>query len=205
MILEKVVVGNFQVNCYIVICEDTKETIVIDPGENLNLIEEVIKKHNGKLKYIVLTHGHGDHIGAVLELKANSGADILASEDEDELLKDAVYNESIRVCDRSIEINADIFARDNQIFEFGKLSFKTIKTPGHTKGGMCILIDNHLFSGDTLFRTSVGRTDLHGGNMSILVSSIVNKLFVLDENIIVYPGHGPITSIGYEQMNNPFI
>lgn len=205
MYIEKVVVGQFAVNCYMVMCEETKEAIIIDPGDYLHLILKMIKRSEAKVKYIVLTHGHGDHIGAVLPLKEATGAKILVSEDEDELLSSAVYNESARICSEPIEIQADIFARDNDEYILGNLAFKVIKTPGHTKGGMCVLIGQHLFTGDTLFRTSVGRTDLHGGNMQTLVNSIAYKLFALDENIIVYPGHGAKSSIGFEKQNNPFI
>ncbi len=205
MLIEKIVVGNYQVNCYLLMCKETKEALVIDPGEHIHLINKAIEKHEAKVKYIVLTHGHGDHIGAVEPLKASTGAKILVSEDEDELLRNAIYNASDRICPQPIEIEADIFARDNEHYEFGRESFKVIKTPGHTKGGMCILLNNHLFTGDTLFKASVGRTDLHGGNMQTLIGSIAYKLFVLDDSIIVHPGHGPKSTIGFEKSNNPYI
>ena len=205
MYIEKVVVGQYAVNCYMVMCKETKEAVIIDPGEHLHLILKMIKRSDANVKYIVLTHGHGDHIGAVLPLQEATGAEILVSEDEDELLRNSSYNESDRICEEAIEIEADIFARDNDVYEVGNISFKVIQTPGHTKGGMCLLFGEHLFTGDTLFRTSVGRTDLFGGNMQTLISSIAYKLFLLDDNTVVYPGHGPKSSIGFEKANNSFI
>lgn len=205
MYFEKIVVGSFGVNCYLLMCEETKEAIIIDPGAQVELIKRTIDKNKAKVKYIVLTHGHGDHIGAVPELKEMTNAKILVSEDENEMLLSPIYNESARICPQPLKIHADVFVRDNETFEFGKIQAKIFKTPGHTKGGMCILIEDSLFSGDTLFKASVGRTDLHGGNMQTLVSSITYKLFSLDDETVVYPGHGPKSSIGYEKANNPFI
>lgn len=204
MIIDKIVVGNFQVNCYLVKCEETNEAIIIDPGDDLRLIKKMIERNNANIKYIVLTHGHGDHIGAVLPLKEITRAEILASDDEDEILRNPKYNESDRICPEPIEIVGDVFARDGDSFKFGEVLFKIIKTPGHTEGGISILIGNHLFTGDTLFRLSVGRADLYSGNMTTLMNSVSSKLFVLDDNIMVYPGHGARSTIGFEKKNNPF-
>ncbi len=127
MLIEKIVVGSYQVNCYVLMCKETKEAVVVDPGEFLHLIIRSLKEKDAKVKYIVLTHGHGDHIGAVLPLKEATGAEILVSEDEDELLRNASYNASDRICKEPVEIVADIFARDNDHYEFGNESFKVIK------------------------------------------------------------------------------
>ncbi|MBI9014523.1 MAG: MBL fold metallo-hydrolase [Clostridiales bacterium] len=202
--IEKIVVGTFGVNCYLMMCDETKEAIIIDPGAQPEVIERVIKKHEAEVKYIVLTHGHGDHIGAVEVLKDSLNALIVASEDEDDMLQNPNYNESSRICDVSISFQADKYIRDNDVIKFGKKTMKFITTPGHTKGGMCILVDNHLFTGDTLFHKSIGRTDLYGGSQQILLASIAFKLFNLDDKINVYPGHGPKSTIGYERKKNPF-
>jgi len=203
--VEKIVVGKFAVNCYMYMCEDTKEAIVIDPGAQANLIDRALKNHNATLKYIVLTHGHGDHIGGVLDLKAIYDVPVIAAEDEDDMLRNADYNESSRICDAPIEFSSDQYVRDNDEIKFGNKFMKIITTPGHTKGGMCILIDDCLFSGDTLFNRSVGRTDLFSGSHQTLIASIAFKLLKLEDNTIVFPGHGPKTTIGFERDNNPFI
>ena len=203
--IKKMVVGKFGVNCYLMMCDETKEAIVIDPGAQANIIERELKKYEAKLKYIVLTHGHGDHIGAVEALKETFNVPVIASEDEDDMLQDPDYNESTRICDYSISFQADRYIRDNDTIAFGKKEMKFITTPGHTKGGMCILVDDHLFTGDTLFNRSIGRTDLYGGSHQTLIASVAFKLFKLDDETHVYPGHGPKSTIGYERANNPFI
>jgi len=203
--IKKMVVGKFGVNCYLMMCDETKEAIIIDPGAQANIIERELKKYEAKLKYIVLTHGHGDHIGAVEALKETFNVPVIASEDEDDMLQDPDYNESTRICDYSISFQADRYIRDNDTIAFGKKEMKFITTPGHTKGGMCILVDDHLFTGDTLFNRSIGRTDLYGGSHQTLIASVAFKLFKLDDETHVYPGHGPKSTIGYERANNPFI
>jgi len=186
-------------------CDETKEAIIIDPGAQAEMIDRVVKKHDAQVKYIVLTHGHGDHIGAVEELKAKYNVPIVASEDEADMLENPDLNESSRICDESISFQADKYIRDNDVMKFGKKSMKFIKTPGHSFGGMCILVDNELFTGDTLFNRSVGRTDLYGGSEQTLISSIVFKLFKLADKTNVYPGHGPKSTIGSERKNNPYV
>lgn len=203
--VERIIVGKYAVNCFLVMCDETKEGIIIDPGAQASLIDREIKKHQMVVKYIVLTHGHGDHIGAVEELKALYNVPVIAAEDEDDLLQSPEYNASDRICDHPISFQADHYIRDNESMTFGEKTMKFITTPGHTKGGMCILIDDHLFTGDTLFNRSVGRTDLYGGNHQALIASIAFKLLRLDDDIRVYPGHGPMTTIGYEREHNPFI
>ena len=203
--IERIVVGKFAVNCFLVMCEETKEAVIIDPGAQANVIDRQVKKHEAKVKYIVLTHGHGDHIGAVEDLKALYNVPVIASEDEDDMLQNPDFNESSRICDHAISFTADQYVRDNDELTFGNMSMKFIMTPGHTKGGMCIHIDDHLFTGDTLFNRSVGRTDLYGGSHQTLISSIAFKLLRLDDETKVYPGHGALSTIGFEREHNPFM
>ncbi|WP_240840577.1 MBL fold metallo-hydrolase [Acidaminobacter sp. JC074] len=203
--IERIVVGKFAVNCFFVMCDETKEAVIIDPGAQANVIDRQVKKHEAKVKYIVLTHGHGDHIGAVEELKALYNVPVIASEDEDDMLQNPDFNESSRICDHAISFTADQYVRDEDELTFGNKTMKFIMTPGHTKGGMCIHIDDHLFTGDTLFNRSVGRTDLYGGSHQTLISSIAFKLLRLDDETKVYPGHGAMSTIGFEREHNPFM
>jgi glyoxylase-like metal-dependent hydrolase (beta-lactamase superfamily II) len=205
MLIKKIVVGVYAENCYMIMCEETKEAIIIDPGAQAELILRTLKENDAELKYVVLTHAHGDHIGAVPTIMEKTNAKLIASELENETLLSPTLNESARICETPISLECDHYVRDNERVTFGKESFKCISTPGHTAGGMCILIGDHLFSGDTLFRRSVGRTDLHGGSHETLISSIVFRLLVLDDHINVYPGHGPKSTIGEERKENPFI
>ena len=189
-------------NCYIILDEKSKETMVIDPAGYADKIEELIHILEGKLKYIYLTHCHGDHILGVTDLKNRCGGKILIHREDAEGLNDKNINLSSVIDIPEIELEADSRIDDNDLIHLGDLEFKVIHTPGHTKGGTSLYCEkeNCLFSGDTLFRGTWGRTDLPTSSREDIMNSIVNKLMVLPDETIVYPGHGMMTKIGEEKM-----
>lgn len=201
----KIVVGSYEVNCYIIYCSNTKEAIIIDPGDEANRILNEVKKNELKVKYIVLTHGHGDHIGAVKEIIKALNIPLLAHVDEKELLEDRNKNLSYIMPTGPTELIADKLLKDGSIIRFGNVGAKVIHTPGHTKGGICLKMGNLLFTGDTIFRASIGRTDLYGGNYQSLINSIKNRLMHLDDSIMIFPGHGDSSTIAYERLFNSFL
>ncbi|MBC8590421.1 MBL fold metallo-hydrolase [Wansuia hejianensis] len=205
MKIQRIPAGIYAANCYIIYCHNTKEGIIVDPGGDADTIIENIKNNKIEIKYIVLTHGHGDHIGAVKELKDELDVPLLAHEDEQELLKNPNINLSATMAMGAIELEPDILLKDKDIIEFGNLKGEVIHTPGHTRGGICLKLDDYLISGDTLFKGSIGRTDLLGGNYKDLMDSIKNKILILDENTIVLPGHGQSSTILDEKLYNPFL
>ncbi|WHH59067.1 MBL fold metallo-hydrolase [Petroclostridium sp. X23] len=205
MILEVIPVGPIQANCYIVGDKDTNEVAVIDPGEEGNRIVDGLQKKGYKAKYIIATHGHADHIGAVKYLKQHTLAPVMIHGNDSECLIDSKKNLSIYMGVESVQVAADIILEDSMTFTVGRYDFKVLYTPGHSPGGVCVLTNSILFSGDTLFNGSVGRTDLPGGNHQQLIGSIRQKLLALPDDTIVYPGHGAKTTIKKEKESNPFI
>lgn len=204
MILEKRNVGIYGVNCYILGDEDTNKGAVIDPGGSVEEIFKTIREHELNIEYIILTHAHGDHIGGVPQLKNLTNAKIIAHKDEKELLNDKEKNLTSTMSCGIVEIDADEYVKDGQIIKLGNLDLEIIHTPGHTPGGMCILVDNIMFSGDTLFSGSMGRCDLFGGNYDEMQNSL-KKLSELDDEITVFSGHGPATRLGIEKVTNPYM
>jgi len=197
--------GVYAANCYIVFSEKTQKGIIIDPGGDVEDLINVINEKHIELEYIVLTHGHGDHIGGVKELKNKYNIPILIHGDDIELIQDGKKNLSNIMAMGSIEFIADKILKDGDIIEFGDISALVLHTPGHTKGGICLKIDNYIITGDTLFKGSIGRTDLLGGDYEELINSIKTKLLVLSDETIVLPGHGQPSSIGKERNSNPFL
>ena len=188
-------------NCYIIMDEKSKETMVIDAAGDVDKIENMINILGGKLKYIYLTHCHGDHILGVTELKKRCGGKILIHRYDAEGLNDARINLTPYIIEEKIELEADSRVDDKDIIHLGNLEFKVIHTPGHTKGGSCLYCEKEkcLISGDTLFRGTWGRTDVPTGNREEIIKSITNKLMILPDETIVYPGHGLSTRIKDEK------
>ena len=188
-------------NCYIVHDEESKETMVIDPAGEAEKIIEMLDILEAKLKYIYLTHCHGDHIGAVQELKEKYNCKVLIHRDDAEGLNDASINLSGYIGLPEIELEADSRIDDGDLIHLGNMEFKVIHTPGHTKGGASLYIEKEkcVFSGDTLFRGTWGRTDLPTGSIEDIMNSITKKLLILPDETIVYPGHGKSTMIKDEK------
>lgn len=198
MMIKTFPVGMLQENCYIIVNEKNNEAIVVDPGDEGTRLISNIESLGCNLKAILLTHGHMDHIGAVVELKDKFNVPVYINEEEIHCMKN----------DNSVFGNLPEcynFIKDGDILEIAGMKIKCIHTPGHTLGGMCFLIENELFTGDTLFQGAVGRSDFYGGNHSELINSINEKLMILDKKTNVYPGHGPSSTLMYEAMRNPFL
>ena len=188
-------------NCYIVEDEETKETMVIDPGGEADKIIEMLNILEAQVKYIYLTHCHGDHIGGVKELKERKGGKILAHRNAAENLLDPNISLTTYIGFEGLVIQVDSRVDDGDLIHLGNLEFRVIHTPGHTSGGSCLYCEEEklLFSGDTLFRGTWGRTDVPTGNFEDVINSITKKLMILPDETIVYPGHGKSTMIREEK------
>ena len=189
-------------NCYIVVDEESKETMVVDPGgEPEKIIEMLDTLGINELKYIYLTHCHGDHFGGIIELKNNKGGKVLIHRDDAEGLYNSSISLTYYIGMEDIELEADSRVDEADTIHLGKLQFKVIHTPGHTKGGTCLYCreENLLFSGDTLFKGTWGRTDLPTSSFPDIIASITYKLATLPAETIVYPGHGKSTRIREEE------
>lgn len=205
MTVKKFITGPVQANTYLVY-DETKDGFVVDPGAYNAQLNQMIEQEGINLKYIVLTHGHADHIGGVESvLKLCPDAKIIAHRLEEEMLTKPELNISVEIYGKPIVIKTDIFVDDMDSVKCGNMELVFMHTPGHSGGGMCILCDGCIFSGDTLFRASIGRTDFEGGSFPQIVKSIKEKLFVFPDNTLVYPGHMSETTIGYEKEYNPFV
>ena len=205
MNIESIVVGSLGTNCYIIYDKKTKDAIVVDPGDSYDIIHSKLETLKVKVLYVVLTHAHVDHICAIDNLKADYGAKICIGEKDGEKLNNSMLNLCSLFGCSSPTSKADIMLSNNDTLDISDNSIKIIHTPGHTDGSISLYFDDCLISGDTLFFESVGRTDFPSGDSYALRNSIKNILFKLPDETKVYPGHGEMTTIGYEKINNPFI
>ena len=206
MKIEKFVLGAVQTNCYLILNEETKEAVIVDPATCPDYLLSHVKSNGYIPKGIILTHGHFDHVMGIEGWRLEYDIPVYLHEDEKEILGNYNLNLSVMI-GKYYSYDKVETLKDGDVLELAGFSFKVIHTPGHTQGGCCYYEENEavLISGDTLFKSSVGRSDFPTGNMSTLVKSIKEKLFVLPDDVMVYPGHNSLTCIADEKMYNPFL
>ena len=201
MILKTFVEPPIENNNYLLIDEKSKEAVLIDCSFVDNGVKAALDEAGAKLKYILLTHGHFDHIAGIRTTEAK----VVMHEKDMGILNNSNFYLSAFGVPEIVIPKIDIFVNDGDVLKAGDIDIKVIHTPGHTQGGVCYLIENMLFSGDTIFRESVGRCDMEGGDFNQIVESIKTKIFTLPEEIQIYPGHGESTDVAWEKEHNQFI
>lgn len=206
MIFESLAVGPLSVNCYIVACEASREGIIVDPGGDVGQITDIVSQLGLTIKTVINTHGHFDHLGGNREVLASFGASLLIHEADAPMLSRSAEVAARYGLQGENSPEADAPLLDGMEVFFGNCRLKVLHTPGHTQGGCCLYFEDEsiLITGDTLFADSIGRTDLPGGSHEQLLDSIRTKLFTLPDDVTVYPGHGPKTTIGHEKRHNPY-
>jgi glyoxylase-like metal-dependent hydrolase (beta-lactamase superfamily II) len=206
MIFEEIAVGPLSVNCFVIGCERSHEGIVVDPGGDVELIEQAVRKHQLKIISIINTHGHFDHVGGNSRAVASFCARLLIHQDDAYLLGKVSEVAGMYGMAGENSPEPDEFLYDGMEITFGDYVLRVLHTPGHTQGGCCFYIkkENMIITGDTLFADSIGRTDFPGGSHEQLLDSIRTKIFTLPEDVTAYPGHGPKTTIGHEKNCNPY-
>ena len=200
-------VGPLRCNCSVIGDETTREAMVIDPGDDIDDVLAIIRKHNLQVKQIVITHAHIDHVGGAMKLRAATGAPILLNQNDYELLKMLdVQAAWIGVADPG-KVDIDQSVTTGETVSAGQHTAQILHTPGHTEGSICLYFaaDKKLIAGDTLFAGSIGRTDLPGGSMQKILRSLHDTVLALPDETVVVPGHGRLTTIGYERESNPFL
>ncbi len=205
MIIKTLPVGPIMANCFVVGCKETLEAAVIDPGDEAKKILGLVAELDLTVKFIINTHGHFDHVSANKGVNAATKAPILIHALDAPMLEQISASAANWGLSAENSPSPDRTIDDGDTITFGKITFNVIHTPGHTPGGISLFADGHVFVGDTLFAGSIGRTDFPGGDFETLKTSIRNKLFRLGDDIRVFTGHGPETSIGRERQHNPFV
>ncbi len=206
MLVYNMMTGPLMVNTYLGADPETKKAFIVDPGGYSREMVDLIAEEGYEILYIILTHGHGDHICGVEKfMETYPQAKLVAAKAEEEMLADPRLNMSTMTCGMTVSLHPHILVEEGDTIDVGDIELRFVMTPGHTKGGMCIITEKAVFSGDTLFNASIGRTDFPGGSYEELLDSIRTKLFVLPDDTDVYPGHMGPTSIGFEKKNNPFL
>jgi len=206
MIQKALMVGLLEVNCYILADEDTREAVVIDPGGDENEILDILNTNNFQLKLIIDTHGHFDHVDANQPLKDATGAQIAIHAADARMLHQPSSEAMFFTGNRLRLSQPDILLKETDILTFGAYRLQVLHTPGHTPGGISLVLEGHpyVYVGDTLFAGSIGRTDFPGGDYDALINAVKTKIFPLGDNYTVYPGHGPVTTVAQERKYNPF-
>jgi hydroxyacylglutathione hydrolase len=207
MIHEILPVGPLQCNCSIIGDEQSREAIVIDPGDDIEQVVALIKKHHLQVKQIVITHAHIDHVGGAMKLRAATGAPILLNQNDYALLKMLDVQAAWLGMGNPGKVDIDHSVGSSDVVKVGSLAAQVLHTPGHTEGSICLYLpaEKTLIAGDTLFAGSIGRTDLPGGSYEKILCSLHDHLLALPDETRVVPGHGPLTTIGDERENNPFL
>ena len=198
-------VGYLATNCYIAINEQTKEAVVIDPGDEGEQIVAAAKKAGAKIVAIFITHGHADHITGLAKVREATGAKVYISKEDASRLEKPQSQAYFSTGDTQVAQTADAYFTDGEELTVAGMPFKIMATPGHTPGGVCIASGDIVFCGDTIFAESIGRTDFPGGSYDDLIKSIKDKLLPLADEVKLLPGHGPATTVGWERRRNPFL